>query len=564
LLWIGLAATQAAGEVTFDGLDEALERNARALVRLASTPCDRPRWRIERLFRNADEELRGALEALGYYDFSLDKSLSFADPECWSATFNVELGAPVILDDVRLALTGEVQSYPDIVERIDGRRPEIGSVLNHGVYEAFKRAMLTELSNRGFLDAELTHSTAIVSADLATAVIDIEAESGTRYRFGELTFTEGILDTDILGSFATFSAGEYYDSDAIASLHKQLRGSGFFASVTIGAEPAAGSLDVPVDVTLYPAKRHQFRGGAGYSTDYGPRLSMGYANRRLNSAGHRIDAELLVSPVDSEVTTTYRWPHVGSPLSWFEVYAGYQQRRTDTSESDKTTVGARWVRNRTERWLETPYIDLTYEDSLVAGQRDQSTLLIPGIKWEAAVGRALGRIESGWRASVDLRGSYKALASDATFGQVTTAAKYVHAMGEQYRLILRGELGTTFGDDVRDLPATVRFFTGGDTSVRGYDYESIGPLNDEGEVIGGSNLTTLSLEIERMVAESWAVAVFADSGSAFSDSDIDFKTGVGFGVRWFSPLGPIRLDMAHPLDDDETNVRFHLTLGPDL
>ena len=347
-------------------------------------------------------------------------------------------------------------------------------------------------------------------------------------------------------------------------MHRQLLGSGFFASVTIHADPIEGSLEVPVDVRLQPARRHQFRAGLGYSTDTGPRLTSGYANRRFNSSGHRLEADLLVSPVDSEVTTTYRWPFVGERLSWFEVYTGYQQRRTDTSESDKTTVGVRWVRNRTERWLETPYVDVTYEESVVAGERDRSTLVIPGITWEAAVGRGLGRADSGWRASLDLRGSHDSLASDVTFGQVTTSGKYIRALGDAYRLILRGELGTTFVDDVQDLPATVRFFAGGDTSVRGYDYESIGPLNDEGEVIGGSRLATFSVEVERRIGESWGVALFADSGSAFIDSDVDFKTGVGLGVRWFSPLGPIRLDIAHPLDDDETDVRFHLTLGPDL
>jgi translocation and assembly module TamA len=558
------APVDALGGVEFAGLDEALERNARVLVRLASTPCDRSRWRIERLFRNADKELRGALEALGYYTYTLDKELSFEDPDCWAAAFKVQLGAPVVISDVRLVITGEAASHRKLIGELDGRKPEVGTVLNHGTYETFKRSVLTQISNRGFLDAEMIVNSVVVDEELTSAVIDIEVESGSRYRFGELSYTEGILDPDILHSYATFRPGDYYDSDAIARLHEQLRGSGFFASVSIRADPVDGSLDVPVIVNLQPAKRHQFSAGVGFSTDTGVHGKLGYANRRLNPAGHRLETELFASEVDSEVTGTYRWPHVGSRLSWFEAYTGYQRRRTDTSESDKTTVGFRWVRNRTERWIETPYIDLTYEDFLVADDRDRSTLLIPGITWEATEGRALRRIDTGWKVSVDLRGSFEQLASDATFGQLTSSAKYVRSMGQAYRLITRGELGTTFGEDVRDLPATVRFFTGGDTSVRGYDYESIGPLNDDGEVIGGSHLTTFSVEIERLVREDWAIAVFADTGSAFNDSDVEFKTGVGIGVRWFSPFGPIRFDLAHPLDDEETDYRFHITLGPDL
>ena len=568
VLFIALAAAgapvNAFAAVEFVGLDEALERNARAMVRLASTTCDRPGWRIERLYRNADKELRGALEALGYYAYTLEKELSFDDPECWEATFTVQLGSPVVLSEVRLSMLGEVNNYPGIVEDISGLKPERGVVLNHGTYEAFKRSILTQLTNRGFLASELTRNTVVVDESLSSAVIDIEVESGSRYRFGELSYTEGILDDDILNSYSTFRPGEHFDADAIARLHEQLRGSGFFASVSIRADPVDDSLDVPVIVTLQPARRHLFSAGVGYSTDTGLHGKLGYVNRRLNPAGHRLEAELFASTVESELTGIYRWPHIGSRLSWFEAYSGYQRRRTDTSESDKTTVGFRWVRNRSERWLETPYIDLTYEDFEVAGERDQSTLLMPGITWEATEGRALRRIDTGWKVSVDLRGSYEQLVSDATFGQVTSSAKYVHSLGRSSRLIVRGELGTTFGADVRDLPATVRFFTGGDTSVRGYDYESIGPLNDDGEVIGGSNLTTFSIEIDRLVRGDWALAVFADTGSAFNDSDTDFKTGVGIGVRWFSPFGPIRLDIAHPLDDEETDVRFHITLGPDL
>jgi translocation and assembly module TamA len=563
-LSITVSPSLANSAVQFDGLDDALERNARALVRLASTPCDRPRWRVERLYRNADKELQGALEALGYYAYTVEKELSFSDPACWSATFTVQLGAPVVLNEVRLSLNGEARNFPRIVEEIDGRRPEIGSVLNHGTYAAFKRSALTLLSNRGFLAAEMTKSTVVVDEALASALIDIEIDSGSRHRFGELSYTKGILEDPILYSYSTFEPGDYYDAAAISRLHEQLRGSGFFASVSIRSDPVIDSLDVPVIVTLQPAKRHLFSAGAGYSTDTGPRGKVGYANRRLNSAGHRLETALFISPVDSKLTGTYRWPHVRSRLSWFEGYTGYQERRTDTSESDKTTVGLRWIRTRTDRWFETPYIDLTREEFEVAGEQSQSTLLIPGISWEATEGRALRRIESGWKASVDVRASYDAVFSDVTFGQVRSSAKYVRSLGQASRLIVRGEVGTTFVADVEELPATVRFFTGGDTSVRGYDYESIGPLNDDGEVTGGSNLTTFSVEIDRLVREDWAIAVFADTGSAFNDSDVDFKTGVGIGVRWFSPFGPIRLDFAHPLDDPDTDVRFHLTLGPDL
>jgi translocation and assembly module TamA len=563
-LSVAVSPGVATAAVEFVGLDDALERNARALVRLASAPCDRPAWRVERLYRMADRELQGALEALGYYTYTLDKSLSFEDPACWAATFTIELGDPVLVTDVRLTITGEGSDDPEALEDIKGRKPDIGSVLNHGAYEAFKRSILTRLGNRGYLSAELTTSTVVVDAALTSAVIDIAVDSGARYRFGELSYTEGIISTDILATYRTFVPGEYFSAAAISRLHEQLRGSGFFNSVSIRTEPDHDTLEVPVDVVLRPAKRHRFSAGVGYSTDTGAHGTLGYASPRLNAKGHRVEAKLFLSTVDSNLTAHYRWPRVGERLSWVEAYGGYQQLRTDTSESDKTTVGLRLIRNRTDRWLETPYVSLEHERFTVADERDQSTLLIPGITWEANEGRSLRRVDSGWRLSLDLRGAYDGIASDVTFGQARISGKYVRSLGEATRVLLRSDLGATAVENSRDLPATVRFFTGGDTSVRGYDFETIGTLNEDGEVIGGANLATFSAEIDRVVKGDWAVAAFVDTGSAFDGSDVDFKTGVGLGVRWFSPFGPVRLDLAHPLDDEETDVRLHLTLGPDL
>jgi translocation and assembly module TamA len=130
--------------------------------------------------------------------------------------------------------------------------------------------------------------------------------------------------------------------------------------------------------------------------------------------------------------------------------------------------------------------------------------------------------------------------------------------------LARARVGTTLKDELALLPASVRFFAGGDRSVRGYGFENLGPLDANGDVIGGSHLLETSIEIERLVRDQWAVAAFVDRGSAFSGSDPDFSTGVGLGLRWFSPVGPVRLDLAHPLDDADRNLRIHISLGLDL
>ena len=131
---------------------------------------------------------------------------------------------------------------------------------------------------------------------------------------------------------------------------------------------------------------------------------------------------------------------------------------------------------------------------------------------------------------------------------------------------MRGRLGALWAGEFDQLPPSERFFAGGDSSIRGYDIDSLGPVDASGQVIGGNKLGVISAEVDYYFTERWGFAVFVDSGNAFGGdgSSTGLQTGVGAGVRWRSPIGPIRVDIAHPLDDPSNNFRLHLRIGPDL
>jgi translocation and assembly module TamA len=176
----------------------------------------------------------------------------------------------------------------------------------------------------------------------------------------------------------------------------------------------------------------------------------------------------------------------------------------------------------------------------------------------------LSRVSDGYRLGIDLRGATESLASDTSFLQLRINSKWIHSFGSKTRVLARSRLGTTSIDELVELPASVRFFAGGDRSVRGYEYESLGPVDADGNVIGGSHLIDASIEFDYLFKDQWSVGAFVDTGSAFNDDDIHWSTGIGVGIRWYSPVGPIRLDFAHPLDDPENDLRVHISLGPDL
>lgn len=348
-------------------------------------------------------------------------------------------------------------------------------------------------------------------------------------------------------------------------MYDSLNGSGYFSEVSIRTDPIDEDGKVaPVHVALKPGIRRNYHIGAGFSTDTGPQGRLGYINRRRNDRGHQFEARAFVSDTNSEATATYRWPVQNPRTDWASILGGAQHEDTDTSENDTFKIGYMRTRGISENWIWTRYADYMYEKFRIADQDDNSQLVIFGVNFESAIGRQISRSDGGRRINLGIRGASDAVGSDTSFLQFEATAKWLWSLNDRYRMIARGRLGATIKNNFQELPVSVRFFTGGDRSIRGYDFESLGPTNTDGDVIGGSHLVEASVEFDRMITEKWSIAAFADTGSAFNNSKPVFSSGVGLGIRWYSPVGPVRVDFAHPLDDPDSDFRLHVVLGPDL
>jgi translocation and assembly module TamA len=172
----------------------------------------------------------------------------------------------------------------------------------------------------------------------------------------------------------------------------------------------------------------------------------------------------------------------------------------------------------------------------------------------------------GWGGTAFVRGGVSDAGGNARFAQVYANLRWFKGLGKDSRLLARGEIGHTFSDEISLLPPTLRFHAGGDRSIRGYGWREVGPrvgtVGDEFPV-GAKNVVTASLEYERYFNGPWGMAVFVDTGSAF-DNDVDLRTGVGVGLRWRSPLGPLRVDLARGLDHPDSPFQLTLSFGGDL
>ena len=559
------ATTRSVG-VDVKGVEGVMARNVHARLTLAKEDCDAPRWRVERLLERAAKEAREALRALGYYEpKSVELNLGERDG-CWQATVAVSPGEPVLITAVEMRLEGAGSGDEAFGAHLDTLGPAIGDVLNHGAYEEAKRSIERYAADHGYLEGGFVTRQFRVDAAARSAEVELVYRPGLRFRFGPLGIEQSSLDRLLVERLAAYREGEPYDARHTLEVSRRLSQSGYFERVDVHPRVDAPVNDtIPVEVSLTPRKRYALTAGAGATTDAGPRLRLGFEDRRASSGGHRWSMRSEASLVTQLLDAEYRIP-LGDPRSeWLDLQAGAMREHTDSSRSDAARLGVKHTTLRRGDWLETRFVTLTHDDFAVGRTRGIARLLTPGVSFATTRYDDRQRPTDGYRLHLEVRGSHEVVGSDASFLRVSGAAGWVRGMPWGGRLLARAEVGAMAVDRFDALPPSQRFFTGGDTTVRGYGFNSLGPVDESGEVVGGRALAAGGIEYEHPVKEGWSGAVFADVGNAF---DTEYRNegvaiGVGFGVRWQSPIGAVRLDLAHPLDDTR-RFRVHLRLGPDL
>jgi len=346
LLLLVTATAVAEVEIDFvqNGVD-GLKENLLSRLRLAAEPCDAPRRRVRRLFAEAEDDFRPALRAFGYYRAEVDKQLSFVD-DCWTASFSFELGERVTIRRREVNIDGQAAQDETLGAVLASLPLPEGAPLHHGEYEAIKGRLGRFAAERGFLDFAFTRQELRVYPDQGVADIHLEADSGPRYRFGELNISETPLDEELIRRLAHLQPGEPYDALAIAALNRNLSDAGYFQSVEVRPRrDQAHDLIIPIDILLKPAKQHAWRIGAGYSTDTGPRGSLRYDNRFLNPKGHRFEGALSLSSVLSSLATDYVIPGDDPRHESFSLGARLAHEDNDSSVSDSVTLIARHTIN---------------------------------------------------------------------------------------------------------------------------------------------------------------------------------------------------------------------------
>ncbi|MDQ3268962.1 MAG: autotransporter assembly complex protein TamA [Pseudomonadota bacterium] len=580
LLLLACGAVQAVeiGSVEVRGLGEEETENVRtALSLVEAIGRDVSARRFRYLMSEAEEEVREALQPFGYYDPEIRiERAGQSDPA--QITISVDPGVPVTVRRADVAIVGEGGRDRYLREELDAFQPQTGEVFHHQVYEASKTRISRRLAERGYFDADFASRRVEVTRAERAADIDLVWESGSRYDMGPITFEQTpntIIREDLLEQLVYWDEGSYYHEGKLDRLRRSLARLDYFSRIDIDRHPQEGQgTAVPVTVTLTPAKRSIYTAGLSYGTDSGAGVRLGLERRYLNQRGHKALAQLDFAQRRKTLTLRYRIPAFAWLDGWYTFSAQAADEQTDFIDTRRVEFVASRSGEISEEWTAIASLHALRERWNFVEEADEgqpveldyryATFTYASLRGEYIEADDLIFPRDGRFGTVMLRGGVEGFGSDADFAQARATALWYKGLGDANRLILRGELGHTFTDLVVDIPPSLRFFAGGDNSIRGYGWREVGPriISASGKqfALGGKNVATASIEFERYFTQRWGAAVFVDSGTAFNDTP-DWRTGVGVGVRWRSPVGPVQLDIAHGLDDPDSPFELYLGIG---
>lgn len=518
-----------------------------------------------RFSRGAEEQARKAAQALGYYQPRISSEVKGGEKP--RLVLDIDPGEPVHLRNVTIRVDGPAASLKGFrVPRSDQLKS--GAVLNHGHYEDAKRLIQNQASRYGFFSGRFTRQQLAVDPQAGVADIELVYESGPRYALGKVSFAgDTPFDEDLLQRMVPFKAGTPYDSELIAELNQALQSSGYFEGVRVDAAPTAATAEViPVAVQLQTRKPRTMGLGLGFSTDVGPRAKANWTRHWVNAEGHSYGWEAEVSAPRQNVGLFYDIP-LDPPLTDKLRFAGgYQNEEIANTDSlsKLLTLGPEWHSKLPSGWQRVISLKWQREEYRLGDDSGLSNLLMPGVSYSYL--RSDNRIDphNGYRLQFDTKVAKEGAGSDTNLLYGTVLLKGLTTVWDNHRFLGRVQFGGSATNGYKKIPPSLRFFAGGDQSVRGYDYQRLSPENSDGDRIGGRYMVAGSVEYQYSIAEKWRLATFVDQGNSFDKLELpNLKTGVGVGVRWVSPVGPIRLDLAHALDDDG-GIRLHFSMGPEL
>jgi translocation and assembly module TamA len=476
---------------------------------------------------------------------------------------NVTPGPITVVTSLSIHMTGPVLTEAparDAATRAAWTLRE-GDPFSQQSWDAAKDSALKALQAERYLGAKITHAEARINPATHKAALIVDFDSGPTFTLGALQI-EGTrrYPAWIISNVNPLNVGEIYTSQRVAELQKQIQSTPYFASVAldIGNDTAHPDLTpVRLKVSEYPYQ--STRASVGYSSDTGPYIAGSYSFFNLfdrawvASVTGRLEKDQEVGQVQISMPPgRYGW--INSALASYT--------RTNIEDTTILSLRAGVQRVRTSTYYDYTYSLLFYDDRLEqnVGPSSYAHALVPNWTWTRRDVDDVVFPRAGNLVTVSAGFAVQHVLTEQTFARLYANGREYIPIGQSDLVLLRLELGGVFtSSSTNGIPASLLFRAGGANSIRGYSYDSIG-TNASGSILPAKYLVTASTEYQHWITRDWGGAVFYDAGTATDNwSERRFYSGVGAGVRWRSPVGPVNLDIAYGIQNH--SWRPDLTLG---
>jgi translocation and assembly module TamA len=522
-----------------------------------------PQMTLELLRRLAAEASADAVQAAateGY--FSAKASYAIDDARTpWVVTLKVEPGERTLVQGVQIDFTGPVTQDPQAEPLLNEVRKEwalrAGMPFTRTAWEDAKSKAVRKLASWHYAGSRLAASHAQVDSAARRATLNVTLDSGPAFRFGEVE-VRGTQrhPASLVADFAPQHAGEAYTRQKLDLYVQRLIQSGYFASARaeIVADPAKADA-APVQVSVIEASAKQFEAGVSYNTDHALRLEATQRNSDLFGSGWREQGTLRWDALTEEARLSLDTPP--SPdASWRSHFVSFKHTTIQNQETEEASLGVsyNWAgAGSPSSLIASGHFE---RNQVSGGPVDRADALYLGFRKAFRQTDELVQPRRGYFGNVTAGTAPGALSTRA-FQRVTGQGTFLFALGRDDDLMLRAEGGRVFASARDGIPASFLFRTGGDQTVRGYAFESLGvKLGDA--VVGGRSLLIGTVEATHWYG-AWGIAGFVDAGNAWDGGKFDPVVGLGTGLRFRTPVGPVRLDLAY--GQEEHNFRLHFSVG---
>lgn len=517
----------------------------------------------KRLSTEAHQQIRDLLATEGYFSPNINLQATQNNSE-HIAKFMIEPGNPAVIDKVDITFTGDItqqpaKSSPSQQQIRDEWLLKSGMTFTQTAWSDAKRNLLSKLLVNRYPNATITDTKAIIDANQQTASLQISVDSGSTVHFGDIQI-EGLqrYPESIIHNLNPIKPNEVYSQAQLLTFQTRLQESGYFRVVEVTSDARAASQETnlaPIKVRVDENQSIKLSTGVGYSTNTGARTQLTVDHLNLFNRNWRMTSSLRLEEKLQSISGVIRLP---TTKNGYRDSANAATTRTEI-EGQTTTVTQAGVKRAWGTLKREQYVGANVlSEHVKLDSAESSDNYAATLGYGITLRRTDNNLNPsrGYLFNAQFNGAPLASLSNGTFLQSYFKTQAYYPITKSTQLIARAEIGMVNGKN--SAPAAFLFRAGGDQSVRGYGFQSLG-VTEGDAIVGGRYLATGSIEIIQWLTPEWGAAIFTDFGNAANTiKDLKPVYGYGLGARWKSPVGPIGADIAYGQETDEYRMHFNI------